>query len=452
MSESVDQRLAEFDAGDVTYRLIDGVFGVIPGAQPLSEDRTLQAVGERLGATPQQIAAARRIAATEDGIRDILWMSRLIDTGDKGYAIFTGVSSAVKLFWGSDDDDDDGDGDAKARAKADAKAAARAQAAAATQQRQHQGRRRGRRPRGKAKAKAYAKRQWRHQMRRYKELLHAQQTGRLHPTERQELRHLQQMIRQEMERREASGQPTPRRRRMRRGPGGGGRRRFPGGPRRRRRQNRPGAPAWASMPEDDFGADFEEKFEDYEETHEEDDSWAEGLAALETDPQQRNDAILKALAIAYMAHRAFPGSLTERAQRFVNSPAGESLLVYYAAVEVGLPFADNALLSGGKMVDSLIGDQVDTQLARLGQMASGRSLGETAGMLQQLTGWMQSAVGVVSPYIDSIANGAQQYLPISANVTDKLTGLAANAADVMPCYRLLGARLAAEAAILRAMS
>jgi hypothetical protein len=102
-------------------------------------------------------------------------------------------------------------------------------------------------------------------------------------------------------------------------------------------------------------------------------------------------------------------------------------------------------------MDGLLGDQVEAQVARLASLAGGRSLGEVSGMLQQLTGWMQTAVDTTAPYIETVAQGAREYLPLGSSAADKLAGLAANAADVMPCYRLLGARLAAEAAVLRAM-
>ena len=138
-------------------------------------------------------------------------------------------------------------------------------------------------------------------------------------------------------------------------------------------------------------------------------AWERGLAALETDTQQRNDAIVKALAIAYMAYRAFPGTLQERTQRFVACSTGQNLLVYYAAVEVGLPFADNALLAGGNIMDGLLGDHVEEQVSRLASLAGGRSLGDVSGMLQQLTGWMQTAVDTTAPYIDTVAQSCLLY-------------------------------------------
>lgn len=291
------------------------------------------------------------------------------------------------------------------------------------------------------------------------------QHRRLRPRERQELRFLQQEIRREVEQRQQEGREGPPRfpRRARRdGPPG-----FPGGPlgkkrgkkKKKKKKNRDRFEAdWERQPDDELGDDFDARFERYEEDEEAgvaernaQSAWERGLAALETDAQQRNDAIVKALAIAYMAYRAFPGTLQERTQRFVASPTGQNMLVYYAAVEVGLPFADNALLAGGNIMDGLLGDQVEAQVARLASLAGGRSLGEVSGMLQQLTGWMQTAVDTTAPYIETVAQGAQEYLPLGSSAADKIAGLAANAADVMPCYRLLGARLAAEAAVLRAM-
>lgn len=434
MAKTVQEGLAEFSPSDTTYRLVDGVLGVIPGAPPLFADPDLAAVAQRLGATPAQLAEAQRIAREDDSIRDILWMSALVDTADKGYAIFTGVSSAVKLFWGS------------------------APEPAPT-------------PRGRAVG--YQQQQSSHNMRRYKQLMATREQRRLRSQERQELRFLQQQIRAEVERRQQAGEPAPQRRR--RGAGGPGRGRqgppsFPGGPLGEGRRERRGfgaPPPWSQQPDDDFGDDFDDRFEDYDgdfspgpakqlsrgaaKKKPSPSAWERGLAALETDTQQRNDAIIKSLAIAYMAYRASSGSLSARARRFVSLPSGQALLVYFGAVEVGLPFADNALLAGGDMMRGLLGDGVEGQLSRLAGLAGGRSLGETAGMLQQLTGWMQTAIDTTAPYIDTIAEGARAYLPLGASAADKVAGLAANAADVMPCYRLLGARLAAEVAVARAM-
>lgn len=412
MARTLPEGLAEFSPTDTTYRLVGGVLRVIPGAPGLSPDPNLAAVAARLGATRAQLAEAERIAATDPAIRDILWMSALVDTADKSYAIYTGVSSAVKMFWGSAD--------------------------TPTPE-----------PERPSRSKGYAKDQSKHQLRRYKQLMALRQERTLYPQERQELRHLQQEIRETVERREQSNSAPS----------------FPGGPGRRGPPSFPGGPggsggfeqpAWSRQPDGDLGEDFpalpEKSFQKKAaKSPPRPSKWERGLAALETDTQQRNDAVVKALAIAYLAHRAFPGSLRERAQRFAATPAGQGLLVYYAAVEVGLPFADNALLAGGDMMKGLLGGRVEEQLTRLAGLAGGRSLGDTAGMLQQLSGWMQTAVDTAAPYIDTVARGASAYLPIGANAADKLAGLAANAADVMPSYRLLGARLAAEAAVLRAM-
>ena len=53
--------------------------------------------------------------------------------------------------------------------------------------------------------------------------------------------------------------------------------------------------------------------------------------ALETDSQQGVDCGLKLLGIAYMAHKLFPGSMSQKAQSFYATPSGQALAFYFAA-------------------------------------------------------------------------------------------------------------------------
>jgi len=256
--------------------LVSGVLGVIPGAPPLHPDPNIGAVGRRLGVNPKQFARAQRIAAEEAAIADILWMSALIDTGDKGYAIYTGVNRAVKMFWGADDDD-----------------------------KQAQ----------PPKSRAYLMQRGEHYLRRYKELMLLRRERDLRAEERQELRYLQNEIRAEVERREKAGEPPLKSGGRRSAPGKGPLRppSFPQGPARAQPPAFPGgpggspaagrfgaAPAWTQQSDAPLGVEFEKKLGLSIDSSERGGSsrWDRGLAALETDAQQRNDAILKALALS----------------------------------------------------------------------------------------------------------------------------------------------------------
>lgn len=176
---------------------------------------------------------------------------------------------------------------------------------------------------------------------------------------------------------------------------------------------------------------------------------AEG--AMETDPQQRNDAVLKGLGIAYMAYNAFPGSLTERVEAFRTTPAGQALLMYYAAVEIALPFADNAVDIGGNFVQQLFAKEGAGQFSRLSSLAGGKSLEGAMGMFTAMTGGVQRVVDTASKYTKPVAEAAKQYAPGALSAGDKIAGAVATAADVMPVYRYLGGRLAAEGAAWRAL-
>ncbi|MFT5679784.1 MAG: hypothetical protein ACI8RZ_000689 [Myxococcota bacterium] len=274
---AINNALQEFKPQDTTVRMLETIYGAIPGGPAFPHYFSLHATCQVLGASKPQIKAAQKISA-HDSLNDILWMSRLLDTGDRSYMMLTGVKSAFKLFFGKRDE------------------------------------------------------------------------------------------------------------------------------------------------------------------------------ALETDTQQRNDAILKAIGIAYMAHRAFDGSIPERAAAFQRSAAGQAILTYYAAIEVGLPFADNALTASGDLLSGLLSSNGAAQVRRLAGMAGGRSLAGATEMLSALTGPLQSAVQAVSPHVSTVADAARKYVPAAIGTADKVAGVVAAAADVMPVYRLLGARLAAESAVIRAMA
>jgi hypothetical protein len=274
----VDAALAEFKPDDYTPRLVSGIFSVVPYSPTVTPYRVVEDAVKALkpDANAADFAKAR-MASTDRDLQDVLWMARLLDTGDKGYALFTGLSSV----WG--------------------------------------------------------------------------------------------MVR------------------------------------------------------------------------------GKGADALETDTQQRNDAALKALGMAYMAYNAFPGSMAERADAFGKSAAGQALLTYYAAVEIALPFADNAAVAGGNFFQQLVAKDAAPQLARLSQMSAGHSLEGAMGMLNAISGGVQRVVTHAVKYTGPITQTAQKYVPGAMGAADKMAGVVANAADVLPVYTYLGARLAAEGAAFRAL-
>ncbi len=271
-------RLAEFSPTDVTVRLVDGLLLVVPGSPAIPPYPALPSVVKAMGGGPADVARVTPLI-TDPGIQSVLWMSRMVDAGDKTYAISTGVVSAMRFFFGA-------------------------------------------------------------------------------------------------------------------------------------KENR--------------------------------------SQALETDTQQRNDAVLKAFALAYMAWKGFDGSLADRARAFAATPAGKALLTYYAAVEVALPFADNALTGGGDLVDQMMDKYGSAQLSRLSSFAGAKDMDGVAGAMAAMTGPIKSAVDTVWPHVDKIAGVAKAHVPGAIATGDKVAGAMAGLADMLPVYRYLGGRLAAEAAVIKA--
>ncbi len=172
---------------------------------------------------------------------------------------------------------------------------------------------------------------------------------------------------------------------------------------------------------------------------------------LETDTQQRNDAVLKALGLAYMVWKAYPGTTAEKVEAFRTNPAGQALAVYYGSIEVALPFADNALSGTGNLLEDLFSKHGDAGTSSFTALAGGDEVGGVKAMLMEMKGQLNRVVEHASKYTEPVAASAKQYLPGVMDGADKVAGVIANAADVMPVYRLLGARLAAEAAAMRAL-
>jgi hypothetical protein len=169
--------------------------------------------------------------------------------------------------------------------------------------------------------------------------------------------------------------------------------------------------------------------------------------ALDTDAQQGADAALKAAAISWMAMTLLPGSIPERVRALRALPSGEALLTWYAAVEIALPFADDVALGAGGLVGKLIDRYGGANLARLDGAAGSGAAEAASGMLGGLTQPLDDIVRSVGAHTQQIAESARVWLPPAVATAGTVAGAVATAADALPVYRLLGARLCAEAAL-----
>ncbi|MFO0661140.1 MAG: hypothetical protein U0165_15100 [Polyangiaceae bacterium] len=170
--------------------------------------------------------------------------------------------------------------------------------------------------------------------------------------------------------------------------------------------------------------------------------------ALETDSQQGVDAGLKLLGLSYIIYELFPGGLTDKVQLFYTAPAGQAIATFFASVEVALPFADNALTAGGGMVGDLWNRYGSTSASKLAGFAGAGQLQSAQGMVSSLLGPIDQAVKGVAPYARNMAESIRPHLPGAMGFVDAAAGMVGTAADALPIYRYLGARLAAESCVL----
>ncbi len=172
--------------------------------------------------------------------------------------------------------------------------------------------------------------------------------------------------------------------------------------------------------------------------------------AFESDPQQAADAALKALGMGYMIHNLFPGTVQEKLSLFKELPAGQAMALYYAAIEVAVPFTDNVLTGGGNVLSQLMEKAGKDNTARITSLAGAEGASQAMQIFESLKGSLETIVSKVGQYTGPIAEKAKQHMPGVLDTTDKVAGAVATGADVMPVWRLLGARLAAEACAVRA--
>lgn len=180
-------------------------------------------------------------------------------------------------------------------------------------------------------------------------------------------------------------------------------------------------------------------------------SGAERISALETDTQQGIDAVIKGLALAFVAYKLFPGSLTEKVAAFRATNTGQALIFYYAAIEVGLPFADNALLGGGSMVKSLFERFGAEQQQKLAAVSGAEEAEQAMTMMGQLMAPIETMAGMAREHLGGVAEAASGFLATALDVGDKVAGAAATGADFLQVYRFLGARLVAEQCLRQAL-
>ena len=171
---------------------------------------------------------------------------------------------------------------------------------------------------------------------------------------------------------------------------------------------------------------------------------------FEADPQQAADAAVKLLGISYMIAVLFPGGISEKVAAFLQTRAGKEIALYYASVEIALPFTDNLLEGGADLIDRILSAHQSEVEKRFSDFASGTPLADAQPILFQLKDQITSMLGQVKLYLDPLTQRLQAFVPQAMNVADSATGAASTAIDMMPAYRFLGARLAAEAAVLRA--
>ena len=173
--------------------------------------------------------------------------------------------------------------------------------------------------------------------------------------------------------------------------------------------------------------------------------------ALETDPQQAADAGLKALGLSYAGWKLFPGETAkDRMNAMLDTDAGKALLIFYVAVDVILPFADNVASGGLELMSGVIERYATENAQRLVPVA-GSEVQEAVGMLQELAGTLRGFAGQASSFARPLSEWCREKLPGMLGKVDALGGMVATGVDALATYRYLGAAMVAEVCLRQAL-
>lgn len=170
---------------------------------------------------------------------------------------------------------------------------------------------------------------------------------------------------------------------------------------------------------------------------------------FEADPQQAVDAGVKALALAYVIASLYEGSPADRVKAFLSTKAGQEAVIFYAAVEVALPFADNLVEASGQWMSGLLASREGEVEKRFAGFAEGQALEQAKGVLATLTQSIDGILNQTRMHLGPFMEKAQAALPSMLNVADSVTGGVATGLDMLPIWKLLMARCAAEACAVR---
>lgn len=159
--------------------------------------------------------------------------------------------------------------------------------------------------------------------------------------------------------------------------------------------------------------------------------------------QQRTDAALKALALAYVVTRLVPLAPPVRVEVLKSVPAGRQLLAYYGALDIALPLRDEVEAANGTFVADLVRSQGRSLGDKLLGIIGRNGMADAEATLAALTSELDRAALAAVPHTTQLAEQIRSLLPMSATPGD-LFDLVAAGADALPCYRYLVARLAIE--------
>jgi hypothetical protein len=167
-----------------------------------------------------------------------------------------------------------------------------------------------------------------------------------------------------------------------------------------------------------------------------------GLDAYETEPQA-NDAVFKAIAIADLIRESFQADPEAAVSSTFSLPSGPLLAAVWAAMDVALPLGTCDLAS-------LVKEREATQAGRLDAAVGGAAEPGRRAVLEALVPWLQREIDRAVGQVPKLIAALSDFVPGVEPATPGAARTIAVKMDRLPVYKWLGARIAAERAVLEA--
>ncbi|NCG18678.1 MAG: hypothetical protein GWP91_06675 [Rhodobacterales bacterium] len=170
------------------------------------------------------------------------------------------------------------------------------------------------------------------------------------------------------------------------------------------------------------------------------------------DDQQKADAALKALGLAYILTQLIPREPAQRVHLLESTDSGLELLLYYVTLEVAVPSPEDVQAANGTFIKDLVAEQSRRVAGKLLGVIGRKGVQDAQETLDAMIDLLDRKALERAPQAGQLAASLQGVLPaVVRGKGPALQDAVAAGADALPAWRYLTARFAAESRVMLAV-